>query len=85
MEEKGITHLCSCRIERNNKYSIIGLKYYFKLSSFFHEIPKDEEIGLYSDENIEVKNILLDHTIDCSGFIFKEKKYKRKIIKRKIR
>ena len=51
---------------------------------FFHEIPKDEEIKLYSDENIEVKNILLDHTIDCSGFIFKEKKYKRKIIKEKL-
>ena len=51
---------------------------------FFHEIPKDEEIKLYSDENIEIKNILLDHTIDCSGFIFKEKKYKRKIIKEKL-
>ena len=51
---------------------------------FFHEIPKDEEIKLYSDENIEIRNILLDHTIDCSGFIFKEKKYKRKIIKEKL-
>ena len=51
---------------------------------FFHEIPKDEEVKLYSDENIEIKNILLDHTIDCSGFIFKEKKYKRKIIKEKL-
>ena len=51
---------------------------------FFHEIPNDEEIVLYSDENIEIKNILLDHTIDCSGFIFKEKKYKRKIIREKL-
>lgn len=51
---------------------------------FFHEIPKDDEIKLYSDENIEIKNILLDHTIDCSGFIFKEKKHKRKIIKEKL-
>ena len=51
---------------------------------FFHEIPNDDEIVLYSDQNIEIKNILLDHTIDCSGFIFKEKKYKRKIIKEKL-
>ena len=51
---------------------------------FFHVIPNDDEIVLYSDQNIEIKNILLDHTIDCSGFIFKEKKYKRKIIKEKL-
>ena len=51
---------------------------------FFHEIPKDEETVLFSDDSLEIKNLILDHTIDCSGFIFKEIKYKRKIIKNKI-
>ena len=51
---------------------------------FFHQIPKDDEIILYNDENLTISNILLDHTIDCSGFLFKEKNYKRKIIKEKL-
>ena len=51
---------------------------------FFHEIPKDNEVLLYKDDSIEVSNLILDHTIACSGFLFKEIRYKRKIIKEKI-
>ena len=51
---------------------------------FFHEIPKNEEVILLRDENLQISNILLDHTIHCSGFLFKEIKHKRKIIKDKL-
>ena len=51
---------------------------------FFHPISEDNEQVLYEDEKISISNVILDHTIKCSGFIFKEKKSKRKIIKDKI-
>ena len=51
---------------------------------FFHVLPKDEEKILFKDDNVEISNFLLDHTIDCSGFLFKEISTKRKIIKEKI-
>ena len=51
---------------------------------FFHILPEDSEVVLYKDDSVEISNILLNHTIDCSGFIFKELKYKRKLIKEKI-
>ena len=51
---------------------------------FFHVIPEDDQVILYDDDAIEVSNIILDHSISCSGFLFREKKYKRQIIKEKI-
>ena len=51
---------------------------------FFHEIPKNEEVILLRDENLQIRNIQLDHTIHCSGFLFEEIKHKRKIIKDKL-
>ena len=52
---------------------------------FFHVIPKEEEKILFKDDNVEISNFLLDHTIDCSGFLFKElSSSKRKIINGKI-
>ena len=51
---------------------------------FFHVLPKDDEKILFKDDNVEISNFLLDHTIDCSGFLFKEISTKRKIIKEKI-
>ena len=51
---------------------------------FFHPIPEDNEQLLFEDEGISVRNVLLNHTLKCSGFIFQEKKSKRKIIKEKI-
>ena len=51
---------------------------------FFHVLPKEEEKILFKDDNVEISNFLLDHTIDCSGFLFKEISTKRKIIKEKI-
>jgi ribonuclease Z len=51
---------------------------------FFHTIPDDDQVILYEDEDIEVTNVILDHSISCSGFLFREKKHQRKIIKEKI-
>ena len=51
---------------------------------FFHPISEDNDQVLYEDEKISISNVILNHTIKCSGFIFKEKKSKRKIIKEKI-
>jgi len=51
---------------------------------FFHTLSYESESILYQDDVITVSNIILDHTIKCSGFIFTEKKYKRKIDKSKI-
>ncbi|MAJ13189.1 MAG: ribonuclease Z [Flavobacteriales bacterium] len=51
---------------------------------FFHVLPANEEKILFKDDNIEISNFLLDHTIDCSGFLFKEISSKREIIQKKI-
>ena len=52
---------------------------------FFHSIPDEREQLLFEDDGISVRNILLNHSIKCSGFIFQEKKSKRKILKDKIK
>ena len=51
---------------------------------FFHPIPDIDEGILFEDDNIKVSNIVLDHSIKCSGFIFTEKKCKRKIVKSEV-
>jgi len=51
---------------------------------FFHPISESIEQVLYEDEEISISSIILNHTIKCSGFLFKEKKKKRKIIKKII-
>ena len=51
---------------------------------FFNPISETNEQVLYEDEKISVSNVILNHSIKCSGFIFKEKKSKRRISKDKI-
>ncbi|MDC0249623.1 ribonuclease Z [Flavobacteriales bacterium] len=51
---------------------------------FFHPISNDEETILLEDENIKISNLLLDHSIKCSGFLFEEKRSKRQIIKSEV-
>ena len=51
---------------------------------FFHPIPEDTEGVLFEDDSISIRNIMLDHSLTCSGFLFKEKKCKRKINKTAI-
>ena len=51
---------------------------------FIHNIPDNEEVILFEDDNIRINNLLMDHSIKCSGFLFQEKKSKRKIIKSEV-
>ena len=51
---------------------------------FFHALPEKDGIVILEDDNIRVSNLLLEHSIKCSGFLFEEKKSKRKIIKSQI-
>ncbi len=52
--------------------------------NFFEINPLQSEI-IYEDAHLTVETILLNHQINCTGFLFKEKKQsKRKIIKEKI-
>ena len=51
---------------------------------FFHSLPEDKEIVIIEDDNIKVSNLILDHSIKCSGFLFEEKKSDRKIIKAEV-
>ena len=48
---------------------------------FFHDISLDSDEIIFENDSFSVENIILDHTINCSGFIFKEKKFKRKLKK----
>tara|TARA_B100000767_G_scaffold43090_1_gene37020 strand:- start:5829 stop:6764 length:936 start_codon:yes stop_codon:yes gene_type:complete len=51
---------------------------------FFHPISENNEHVLFEDEKISISNIILNHTISCSGFLFIEKKRKRSILKDRI-
>ena len=51
---------------------------------FFHPLPEDDETIILENGNIKVSNLILDHSIKCSGFLFEEKKSERKIIKTEI-
>ena len=51
---------------------------------FFHSISEIKEEILFEDDGLIVSNLLLDHSINCSGFLFKQKKAKRKINKNVI-
>ncbi|MEE2700478.1 MAG: ribonuclease Z [Bacteroidota bacterium] len=55
-----------------------------RFALFFHPIPTDKEKVLFEDESIIVSNLILKHSIDSSGFLFREKKASKNIIKEKI-
>lgn len=55
-----------------------------KFPFFFHPIPVDKEKVLFEDEQIVISNLILKHSISSSGFLFREKKSVKHIIKEKI-
>jgi ribonuclease Z len=62
------------------KYSETNLRY----PLHFHVLdPRKSEV-IYSDDNMEIKTIVLNHRIPCSGFLFSEKPGLRKLIKEKL-
>ncbi|MBC8265922.1 MAG: ribonuclease Z [Flavobacteriales bacterium] len=56
-----------------------------KFPLFFHPIPTDKEKVLFEDDSIIISSLVLKHSISSSGFLFKEKKKTKNIIKEKIK
>ncbi len=50
----------------------------------FHSIDTEVHQVIHEDEFIRVHSIPLEHRIPCSGFLFEEKRKKRRIIKEKM-
>ena len=67
-------------VEMQLKYSETELRY--KLH--FHFLNTEKGTLIYNDESIEVRTIILNHRIPCTGFIFSEKEGPRKLIKEKL-
>mgnify|MGYP001555449766 CR=1 FL=1 len=63
------------------KYSKTQLKY----DLHFHTLLDDISRIIYEDEHLTVETIILKHRLPTTGFLFKEKKQKRKIIAEKIK
>jgi len=62
------------------KYSETKLRY----PLHFHILDPTKREVIYSDDNLEIKTIVLNHRIPCTGFLFSEKKGFRKLIKEKL-
>ena len=62
------------------QYSDTTLRY--KVNFYPYEPNKEEQI--YEDKNITVSTIPLEHRIECSGFLFKEKEHPVRINKDKL-
>jgi ribonuclease Z len=67
-------------IEIQLKYSETTLQYEI---DYFDTRPDVPEIIL-ENQDITVESIPLDHRIDCTGFLFRQKKRNRKLIKEKL-
>ena len=67
-------------VEIQLKYSETQLRY----PIHFHFLEPLKSSVIYSDENLEVRTIILNHRIPCSGFLFSEKPGFRKLIKEKL-
>ncbi|HXB42062.1 MAG TPA: ribonuclease Z [Bacteroidia bacterium] len=67
-------------IDLQNKHSQTGLS--FELEYIFTD-PKNQK-KVYENNSLEVYSFPLNHRINCTGFLFKEKVGLRKIIKEKL-
>lgn len=55
-----------------------------KFPLFFHFLRYDKSVVLYEDESLTVESIILNHSIPCCGFVFREKQKSRRMVKAKI-
>ena len=62
------------------RYSQTDLRY----PIVFHSINPDASEVIYEDDDLEVKTIILNHRIPCTGFLFSEKQKLRKLLKEKL-
>jgi ribonuclease Z len=62
------------------KYSDTRLSYDIK---FVEWVPGQEQI-VYDDEKLSIQTVPLDHRVPCSGYVFREKRKKRTLIREAI-
>jgi ribonuclease Z len=67
-------------IEVQNKVSETRLVYPLEFVAVNPKVPQ----VIFDDEKVSVTTIPLDHRIACTGFLFREKNFLRKIIKEKL-
>lgn len=62
------------------RYSQTDLRY----EIIFHPIDDASPELIYENEELEVRTIILNHRIACTGFLFSEKQKQRKLVKEKL-
>jgi len=61
-------------------YSQTKLRY----EIIYHNLNADKSEVIFEDEQLTVETIILNHRIPCTGFVFREKRKPRKLIKEQI-
>lgn len=59
-------------------------KTFLKYPLVFHVLEEGSTAVIYEDERLSIATIPMDHRIPCCGFLFREKKNLRNILKEKI-
>lgn len=67
-------------VEIQLRYSETQLRY----NIHYHFVDPDKPEVLFSDDDIEVESIVLNHRIPCTGFLFREKPKARKLIRERL-
>lgn len=62
------------------KYSDTRLRYQL----VYHFLNASAPEIIYEDDDISVETIILNHRIPCTGFLFREKEFKRKLLRDKL-
>lgn len=68
---KGIKEIIKLQLRLSNSWTNYGLH--------FHELESNESEVIYEDEKVLIKTIPLKHRVYTNGFLFQEKKDKRKL------
>ena len=67
-------------VEIQLRYSETMLRY----PVHFHILDAKKSEVIYDDEDLQIKTIILNHRIPCTGFMFREKPRMRKLIKDRL-
>jgi len=67
-------------VEIQLTYSETALRYPVE----FHSLDSKKAAVIYEDEDLEIKTIILNHRIPCTGFLFREKPRMRKLLKEEL-
>jgi ribonuclease Z len=67
-------------IEIQLKYSETVLRF----PIIYHLTDNKKSEVIFDDEDLEISTIILNHRIPCTGFLFKEKKRNRKLVKEQL-